>query len=107
MCMGVVPDPSTGLVPERFKLFPPTRPEAATARPRRSAYWTYARRRAVGSVPMSLQVVPATGAILERVLDDTFTIWHDELSRENYSKSWAAQLRSPWGVAHLDRVALV
>ena len=56
---------------------------------------------------MSLQVVPATGVILERVLDDTFTIWHDGLSRENYSRSWAAQLRSPWGLAHLDRVALV
>ena len=56
---------------------------------------------------MSLQIVPATGAILERILDDTFTIWHDGLSRESYGKSWAAQIRTPWGAAHLDRIALV
>jgi GNAT superfamily N-acetyltransferase len=56
---------------------------------------------------MSSHVVPATGAILERVLDDTFPLWHDGLSRQNYSKSWRAQIRTPWGAAHLDRVALV
>jgi len=56
---------------------------------------------------MPLQVVPAVGAVLERVLDDTFPLWHDGLSRGNYGKSWAAQLKTPWGAAHLDRVALV
>jgi predicted N-acetyltransferase YhbS len=56
---------------------------------------------------MPLQVIPATGAVLERILDDTFTLWHDGLSRESYSRSWAAQIRTPWGAAHLDRVALV
>jgi predicted N-acetyltransferase YhbS len=56
---------------------------------------------------LSLTVIPATGPVLERILDDTFTLWHDGLSRENYSRSWAAQLRTPWGAAHLDRVALV
>ena len=56
---------------------------------------------------MPLQVIPATGPILERILDDTFALWHDGLSRDNYSRSWAAQVRTPWGAAHLDRVALV
>lgn len=56
---------------------------------------------------MPLQVVPATGAILEQVLDDTFAVWHDGLSRERYGKQWAAQLKTPWGSAHLDRVALL
>jgi len=56
---------------------------------------------------MPLQVVPATGLVLERVLDDTFPSWHDGLSRVNYGKQWMAQLKTPWGSAHLDRVALI
>lgn len=56
---------------------------------------------------MPLQVVPATGPVLEQILDDTFSIWHDGLSREHYGKSWAAQIRTSWGLSHLDRVALV
>lgn len=56
---------------------------------------------------MPFQVVPATGAVLEQVLNDTFPLWNDGLSRENYAKQWAAQLKTPWGQAHLDRVALV
>lgn len=55
---------------------------------------------------MALTVVPAVGAVLERVLDDTFPLWHDGLSRENYGRYWAAQLKTTWGAAHLDRVAL-
>jgi GNAT superfamily N-acetyltransferase len=56
---------------------------------------------------MPFQVVPATGAVLEHVLNDTFPLWNDGLSRENYAKAWAAQLKTPWGQHHLDRVALV
>jgi GNAT superfamily N-acetyltransferase len=56
---------------------------------------------------MPLQVVPATGPVLEQVLDDTHPLWHDGLSREHYAKAWAAQVRTPWGRQHLDRVALV
>lgn len=56
---------------------------------------------------MPLQVVPATGPVLEQVLDDTHAIWSDGLSRENYGKAWSAQLKSPWGRQHLDRLALV
>ena len=56
---------------------------------------------------MPFQVVPATGAVLDRILDDTFPIWNDGLSRGNYATFWAAQLKTPWGQSHLDRVALV
>jgi GNAT superfamily N-acetyltransferase len=56
---------------------------------------------------MSFQVVPAIGPVLEQVLHDTHALWSDGLSRENYGKAWAAQLKSPWGQHHLDRVALV
>ena len=56
---------------------------------------------------MPFQVVPATGAVLEHVLNETFPLWNDGLSRENYAKNWAAQLKTPWGQSHLDRVALV
>lgn len=56
---------------------------------------------------MPFHVVPAVGPVLQQVLDDTHPIWNDGLSRENYEKQWAAQLKTPWGQQHLDRVALV
>jgi GNAT superfamily N-acetyltransferase len=56
---------------------------------------------------MPFHVVPATGAVLAQVLNDTFPLWNDGLTRENYAKHWAAQLKTPWGQSHLDRVALV
>ena len=56
---------------------------------------------------MPLQVVPVAGPILETVLNDTHPLWGDGLSRASYEKSWAAQLKTPWGRQHLDRVALV
>jgi GNAT superfamily N-acetyltransferase len=55
---------------------------------------------------VSLNVVPAVGAVLERILDDTYPLWHEGLSRQNYSRFWTAQLRTAWGQAHLGRVAL-
>jgi predicted N-acetyltransferase YhbS len=58
-------------------------------------------------VSKSLKVVPATGPVLERILDDTFALWHDGLSREKYGLAWTAQIKTPWGSAHLDRVAMV
>jgi GNAT superfamily N-acetyltransferase len=56
---------------------------------------------------MPFQVVPAVGAVLEQVLDDTYSLWNDGLSRANYARAWTAQLKTPWGRAHLDRVALI
>jgi len=54
-----------------------------------------------------MRVVLADGALLERVLDDTFPIWHEGLSRDAYSKWLRGQLRTPWGRAHLQRFALL
>jgi GNAT superfamily N-acetyltransferase len=56
---------------------------------------------------MPFQVVPATGPVLAQILNDTHPLWNDGLPRENYAKEWAAQLKTPWGQQHLDRVALV
>ena len=51
--------------------------------------------------------VEAEGPILERILDDTYHIWHDGLSRPAYGRFYAAQVATPWGRAHLRRLALV
>lgn len=56
---------------------------------------------------MPFHVVPANGALLDQILDDTYTLWNDGLSRENYGRAWTAQLKTPWGRAHLDRLALI
>jgi GNAT superfamily N-acetyltransferase len=52
-------------------------------------------------------VVSAEGPFLDRVLDATFTIWHDGLTRGAYARWWTAQLGTPWGSARLKRSALV
>ena len=54
-----------------------------------------------------MRVVLADGALLERILDDTFPVWHEGLSRDAYSKWNRGQLRTPWGREHLQRFALV
>jgi predicted N-acetyltransferase YhbS len=52
------------------------------------------------------ELVPAVGDTLHHILEDTFPIWNDGLRFEPYVQFWEAQLRTPWGAAHLDRVAL-
>jgi len=54
-----------------------------------------------------VEVVPAAGALLERVLDETFPLWGEGLDRNGYARYNAAQLATPWGAALLHRVALV
>ena len=56
---------------------------------------------------MALEVVPATGQLLELILDDTFPIWGEGLDRAAYAKYNRAQLAAPWGSTHIRRVALV
>ena len=53
------------------------------------------------------ELVPAIGDYLAQILQDTYPLWNDGLARERYDRFWEAQLRTPWGSAHLDRVALV
>jgi predicted N-acetyltransferase YhbS len=52
-------------------------------------------------------IVAAEGAYLDQILDATYDIWHEGLSRASYGRYWAAQRRTAWGRSHLDRVALV
>jgi GNAT superfamily N-acetyltransferase len=52
-------------------------------------------------------LVDAEGPILERILDDTYSTWHDGLTRPAYGRFYAAQVATPWGRAHLRRLALV
>src|SRR5438132_798797 len=51
--------------------------------------------------------VPAEGAVLDQILDTTYDIWRDGLSRRAYARFYAAQTATPWGRAHVQRQALV
>jgi|WetSurMetagenome_2_1015567.scaffolds.fasta_scaffold109446_2 GNAT superfamily N-acetyltransferase len=55
---------------------------------------------------MAPDVVEASGALLEQILDETFPIWGEGLAREAYGKYNRAQLGTPWGATHLRRLAL-
>jgi len=47
------------------------------------------------------------GPILRTILDETYDIWGEGLSRPAYERYYAAQLATPWGRANLQRFALV
>lgn len=49
----------------------------------------------------------AEGAILERIYDETWSLWGDGLTREAYARFNDAQMRTEWGAANLERVAWV
>jgi GNAT superfamily N-acetyltransferase len=54
-----------------------------------------------------MNIVPAAGDLLERILDGTFVIWNEGLSRAAYGQWNRAQLRTPWGRRHLQRFASI
>jgi predicted N-acetyltransferase YhbS len=54
-----------------------------------------------------MQLVSATGQILESALDESYPLWGEGLTRPDYGRYNAAQLRTDWGAGHLARVALV
>src|SRR5918993_3156921 len=54
-----------------------------------------------------MHVVIAEGALLDEILDVTYPIWHEGLTRAAYARWNAAQLRTEWGARHLQRLALV
>jgi GNAT superfamily N-acetyltransferase len=56
---------------------------------------------------VSTRLVLADGPLLERILDFTFPVWNEGLTRTAYGQWNAAQLRTPWGREHLHRFALV
>ena len=53
------------------------------------------------------KLVDAEGWILDRILDDTYAIWNDGLTRPAYARFFAAQAATPWGRKNLRRFALV
>jgi GNAT superfamily N-acetyltransferase len=53
------------------------------------------------------KLVTAEGSILDRILDDTYQIWNDGLTRPAYGRFYAAQVATSWGRAHLQRFALI
>jgi len=52
-------------------------------------------------------LVPAEGRILDAILDASFVIWHDGLTRPRYARFYQAQRLTTWGAEHLGRWALV
>src|SRR5262245_41256463 len=54
-----------------------------------------------------MQLVTAEGPILEEILDATYSLWNEGLTRDAYGRWNAAQLRTTWGADHLRRFALL
>lgn len=54
-----------------------------------------------------MRLVVAEGDILERILDESYDMWADGMSRRAYGQFNVAQLRTPWGRDSLRRYALL
>jgi GNAT superfamily N-acetyltransferase len=54
-----------------------------------------------------MPVVVADGTLLEEILDLTYPIWNEGLSRAAYGRWNIAQTKTPWGRDHLTRFALL
>ena len=54
-----------------------------------------------------MELVIADEPLRARILDQTFPIWNEGLSREAYGRWNETQLRTEWGRAHLNRLALL
>ncbi len=53
------------------------------------------------------ELVPAEGPYLDAVLDASHALWHEGLTRRAYAQYYAAQRKTAWGRAHLERFALI
>jgi len=47
------------------------------------------------------------GPVLDAIIDASFDLWHDGLSRQAYGRYYQAQQKTPWARDRLRRVALV
>jgi GNAT superfamily N-acetyltransferase len=54
-----------------------------------------------------VRLVVADGETLEEIIDATYPIWSEGLTRESYARWNAAQMRTAWGKDHLHRFALL
>jgi predicted N-acetyltransferase YhbS len=55
----------------------------------------------------TMRLVVAEGQLLEEIIDATYPIWNDGLTRAGYARWNAAQLKTRWGKDHLCRFALL
>jgi predicted N-acetyltransferase YhbS len=51
-------------------------------------------------------LVPAEGHLLDQILDASYEIWHEGLSRAGYTRFFEGQKRTSWGRSNLSRWAL-
>jgi len=54
-----------------------------------------------------MNVIVAEGQLLDQIARLTYDIWNEGLNERAYSQWNAAQMRTPWGRTHLQRMALV
>jgi GNAT superfamily N-acetyltransferase len=54
-----------------------------------------------------VRLVIAEGPVLEDIVDATYPIWNEGLTRDGYARWNAAQLKTAWGKDHLCRFALL
>jgi predicted N-acetyltransferase YhbS len=54
-----------------------------------------------------MDLVRATGPLLQQILDASHELWGEGLSRRAYEQYNQAQMKTAWGERHLERVALV
>lgn len=54
-----------------------------------------------------MRLVLAQGRLFEQILDQSYPIWNEGLTRQAYGQWNVAQARTPWGSRNLERVALV
>ena len=52
------------------------------------------------------QLVAPDDIFIDRILDGTYDLWHDGLTRQAYGQFWRAQKATPWGRSRLTRWAL-
>lgn len=55
---------------------------------------------------MALRLETATGAALDQILHETHGLWGGGLTAAAYAKYQAAERRTAWGAAHIERMAL-
>lgn len=53
------------------------------------------------------ELISADAARIGRILELTHPIWNEGLTVDDYARWNLVQMRTPWGLAHLSRVALV
>jgi GNAT superfamily N-acetyltransferase len=54
-----------------------------------------------------MPLVIAEGALLDQILDNTYPVWNDGLTRAAYGQWNNAQMKTPWGRQNLQRFALL